>query len=117
MPSVKLGSVSVVTKPDEDADTSYLDQDGFEERRGEYMRGDFGYIGIYAEIEVYTSLNGGKNWLCNTVQSGGLWDIESDSDGGYLEEIAREEKDELKAHLIAMGIPCEMVKKTFGRDF
>lgn len=77
--------------PDEDPDTSYLEQEGFEDRLESYRRGDFYFLGIVAKTQIA---------VCGTIQtlqSGGLWGIESDSDESYLQEIEREQIAELQA--------------------
>jgi hypothetical protein len=38
--------------PDDDADASYLLQEGFEKRLAEYLRGDFGLCGVRAVAEI-----------------------------------------------------------------
>jgi hypothetical protein len=43
------------------------------------------------------------NGVCQTITSGGLWGIESDSDHEYLVEIGQQEVDQLKAILQTLG--------------
>ena len=38
--------------PDNDAEASYLLQEGFEKRLAEYLRGDFGLCGVRAVAEI-----------------------------------------------------------------
>jgi hypothetical protein len=66
-------------------------------------QGGYYYIGIRAEATVQVSFDGGKVWKFDTMTSGGLWGIESDSDPSYLDEVAKEELNELKATLIEYG--------------
>ena len=58
--------------------------------------GDWSFIGIQAEAKVsYKTINGRR---LETLTSGGLWGMESDS-GKYLEEVMDEELSDLKGHL------------------
>ena len=74
-------------------DTSYLESPDFADRYQQHQNGDFSFIGIRAEAEIVV------NGVCQTITSGGLWGIESDSDRHYLSEIEQEEVDQLKAIL------------------
>lgn len=95
----RILNVTIRELPDETPDTSYLDQDEFEDRKAEYENGDFGFIGIRAEAEVQLEANG----AIQTLTSGGLWGIESDSGREYLNEVAQEELADLKSTLRAAG--------------
>ena len=91
--------VSISTKHHWDPfpDTSYLEAPEFEDRLQQYRNGDFSFIGISAEAEIVV------NGVCQTIISGGLWGIESDSDQQYLSEVEQEELDQLKAILQSLG--------------
>jgi hypothetical protein len=89
-------------------DTSYLQQSGFEERYQQFHNGDFGFIGIRAEAEIVA------HGVCQTITSGGLWGIESDSDRSYLSEIEQEELQELKAILQSLGFSQEAVQQSLS---
>ena len=78
-------------------DTSYLEGPGFEDRYRQYQNGDFVFVGIRAEAEIVV------NGVCQTIASGGLWGIESDSEHQYLSEVEHEEVDQLKAILQSLG--------------
>jgi len=78
-------------------DASYLEAPEFEDRLRQYRNGDFSYIGISAEAEIVV------DGVSQTITSGGLWGIESDSDGQYLSEVEQEEVDQLKAILQSLG--------------
>ncbi len=97
MPSVERTDFEMTQIPDQDADTSYLEQEGFEERLAEYEDGAFGFIGIAAQIQVPVK------GVIQTIQSAGLWGIESDSGQKYLEEVFEEESDQLQEILEEMG--------------
>jgi hypothetical protein len=94
----KLDEVEVVVMADENPDPSYLDQEGFEDRKKEFERGDFGFVGVRAEASVVV---GG---VIQHITSGGLWGIESDSDKKYIREVGEEEYNALKDILKDMGV-------------
>lgn len=72
--------------------------------------GDWNYISISAEARVLTSYDG-TNWLINTLSSGGLYGIESDSDEDYLKTIEDEETDSLKDVLKEYGFSDEEISQ------
>jgi len=100
-PTVQAIRVRVMT--DEDPDTSYFDEDEFADRRAEFERGDFTFVGVRAEAEV--AIEG----VIQTLTSGGLWGIESDSDESYIEDVALEEYDALREILKAVGVSTREV--------
>lgn len=93
----QLTAIYKETVYDLDPDTSYLEQEGFEDRLRQYNDGHFAYIGIRAVAEVTYQE---ANYQCvQRFTSAGLWGIEDDSDRDYLDEIARDALNELKEHL------------------
>lgn len=87
------------------------------ERMESLHRGDFCFIGISAEA-VYsiggTSETGHRyHYPLQTVTSGGLWGIESDSDRAFLEETEQEQLSELKAELLAIGFSKRAIAAAF----
>lgn len=94
------------TVPDDNHDASYLEQEGFEDRLKEYQRGDFGYIGIRAvvDLEIPTKQGG---YITQRIESPGLWSIESDSDESYLAEVYAEECAQLAEMLTRLGVTVE----------
>lgn len=95
--TLKILSIKVERLFDNDADTSYLEQEGFEDRLDQYRRDVFTFIGIRAKAEI--SIDG----LCQTITSGGLWGIEDDSDEAYLSTIESDEITGLCNQLSALG--------------
>lgn len=71
-------------------------------------RGDWCYVGISARLE-YTN---GPAGIVQTLRSGGLWGVESDSGADYLASVAKEELDNLRREAEAIGIkwPTKMAK-------
>jgi len=94
----EVQSIHVRVMPDEDPDTSYLDQDEFEDRREAYQRGEFSFVGVRAEAQVVIE------GIVQTLTSGGMWGIESDSDEAYIKDVALEEYDNLRDILKAVGV-------------
>jgi len=62
-----------------------------------HNRNEWGFIGIQAQAEIV--LDG----VCQTIQSGGLWGIESDSEESYFRKIEHEELTSLRGILHTMG--------------
>jgi len=88
-------------KPDSKYYREYALQDY--NRMVAYNRNDWWMIGIIAEAVVSYQINRhDKRLECFT--SCGLWGIESDSDGKYIEQEARNQLDDLKDHLSRFGV-------------
>jgi hypothetical protein len=87
--------------PDEDPDTSYLEQEGFETRRKEYGLGYFGYVGVRAEIDLQVPY--GQDYIIVPVKTPGIWSIEDDDDEG-IKQAYRSEVDVLKHILRELGV-------------
>jgi len=94
----KVESVEIRVVADRDPDTSYLEQEGFEDRLRKFQRGEFGFVGVQAVAEVEI---GG---IMQEITSAGLWGIESDSGEDYFRSVGKEEYAQLKEILSDMGI-------------
>jgi hypothetical protein len=68
------------------------------ERSESLNNGNWCFIGIYAEAHVQIASD-----CVQTIRSGGLWGIESDSGKTYLAEIEGEQFEELKKELVSIG--------------
>ena len=90
--------------PDHDPDPSYLEQDGFEQRRAAYERGDFGYVGVRAVAVVRYERNHELRHAEQTLRSAGIWGIEDDGEALYLDEIYAEELRALRAVIEELGV-------------
>ena len=88
---------------DGDPDPSYLEQEGFEDRLESYRNGEFAFIGIFARANV--TVDG----VIQTIQSAGLWGIESDSDEQYLKDVESEEISSLAGILESLGFDASVV--------
>jgi vacuolar-type H+-ATPase subunit E/Vma4 len=79
--------------------------------------GDWSYIGIRAEARVIVNEKVigpvASHGIAQTITSGGLWGVESDSDASHLAEIQRDELANLKAELIALGFSRRSISTAF----
>lgn len=71
---------------------------------------DFCFIGISAEADYSV---GGTPAPIQTITSGGLWGIESDSDASYFAEVEREELAELRKQLEGIGFSKRAIVAAF----
>jgi hypothetical protein len=87
---------------------AYLEKDY--ERAEAYNRGDWCMCGVraVAKIEV-----GG---VLQTIRSGGLYGIESDSGDDYFAEVAREQLAELAEILCGLGFAPDVVERAMPED-
>lgn len=60
-------------------------------------RGDWHHVGIVASVTLETD-----DGFTKTIESGGIWGVESDA-GDYLQELAREQIDEIRAAVAPYG--------------
>lgn len=74
------------------------------ERAESYNRGGWCMVGVYAVAEVIV------NGTVQRIRSGGLYGIESDSDLGYFEDVARDELADLAATLADLGLSARAIK-------
>jgi hypothetical protein len=86
--------------------------------------GDWCFIFIKAEVEIQliateeNSVVSKVSWHSpvapyQTITSGGLWGIESDSDKDYIAEIEGEQLSELKSQLTALGFSKRAIATAF----
>ncbi len=78
------------------------------QRMRDLNRGEWCYMGITAEAKVH--LNGD---LTQTIRAGGIWGIESDGDPSDIRSIEREQLDELREQLHAIGFSKRAVAAAF----
>ena len=107
----KLESVNLLVEFDEWPDISYLYQDGFEDRLKAYENNEFDFVGVKAIATIaipFEIINGnGKketNYKLQKIDSGGLWGIENDSTDEYINQVAKEQIDELKDYLEKLNV-------------
>jgi hypothetical protein len=70
--------------------------------------GDWCFIGVIAKAVVIS-----PNGLTQTLRSGGLWGIESDSDNAYFASVEKEQLDELRAELESFGFGARQITYAF----
>jgi hypothetical protein len=101
-----LESIEIITVPDEDATSAdWLEQPEWSDRLEQYRRGEFGFVGIVARATVRLESTGSML----TIDSPGLWGIESDSSPEYFEEIGNEQRGDLAGVLEELGIEHDAV--------
>lgn len=100
-----IESIKVIVECDQSPDLSYLDADNDPEyaeenaeRLADYGNGWY-MVGVYCQAVVYTPTPQGGFKGRQTIDGGGLWGIESDSDKSYLLEVAQDNMAELKITL------------------
>lgn len=74
--------------------------------------GHWTHIGISAEAEIAVP-SGPEMAIIQTIHSGGLWGIESDSGREYLESIEQEQIADLKQQLKALGFGTRAISTAF----
>lgn len=102
----QVESIRVVVVDDDEPDTSYLEG----ERREEYDRGDFKFVGVRAEAEV--DVEG----VIQTLTSGGIWGVESDVEG-HIRMLAEEEYGDLRKILISIGVSTSQLPLKMERGW
>jgi hypothetical protein len=93
--------VRVIVEPDPKPDASYLEQEEFADRLLAYKRKRFSFLRVRAEAEVVIEEIG------QTLTSGGMPGVESDSEDEYIDEIVAREWETLRAVLKTVGVPTE----------
>lgn len=106
---IKLEEIHVLVLPDDDPDTSFLEQEGFEDRLAQYQNGDFTFVGIRVEAEV--DIDG----TTQTITSPGIWGVESDSEESHLKEMADEEWTQLREILLTIGVPSKQIPQKLNQ--
>jgi len=83
------------------------------ERMERLNAGDWCFIGIRAEAEYSVGESRGGGRLCQTLSSGGLWGIESDSEQSYFASVADEKLADLAAQLKGIGFSGRAIAAAF----
>jgi hypothetical protein len=90
----------------EDApDASYLDQEGFEERKAAWERDEFCFVGLRSVVTVHDPSSG----TTLRLTSAGVWGVESDSETSYFMDLGQEELTEMADTLAQHNISIEGV--------
>lgn len=72
-----------------------------QDRYDAWKRGDWNYVGVIARAHISLPIGQGNSRLF-TIDSAGLWGIESDA-GDYLSSVFEDEKAQLLSELKALG--------------
>ena len=110
-PPARLQTVRVIFEKDPEADTSYLDHEGLEERSAAYKRGEFEFICVRAEAEVVIE------GIMQTLTSGGMCGIESDSEDEYVDHLIDEEWKSLRTVLKTVGVSTDQLPLEANREW
>jgi len=78
------------------------------QRMERYNAGDWYMLGIKVTAEVQFTGD-----TVQTIRSGGLWGIESDSEESYLKDIEKDELDSLREELLACGFSDRRISAAF----
>jgi hypothetical protein len=105
MITVSKGDFDRQLVPDDCPDTSYLEQEEFEDRLAEYRRGEFDFVGLRASVEI--PIPYGKDRILTRIESPGLWGIESDSGEDYFQSVFEEESQILADMLAELGVKVQ----------
>ena len=103
----RIDNVRMEIVPDEDADASYLEQEGmgFEDRLAAYRQGEFGFVGVRAVAQIVVGD------VLQEISSPGLWGIEDDSGDDYFRSVFEEELETLRDMLKELSLPDEELSK------
>lgn len=72
-----------------------------------YNKSQWWMIGVWCSAKVVLTD------VVQTIRSGGLWGIESDSEDDYFEEVIKEELAALRGQLKAIGFSDRAISKAF----
>lgn len=78
------------------------------ERMESLYNGNWCFIGIIAKAEIRT-----ESGTMQVIRSGGLWGIESDSEKSYLDEVGKDELENLRLELTALGFGKRAINKAY----
>lgn len=67
------------------------------------------FMSIKAVAHIATSLDG-KSWINNTIESGGVYGIESDSDKASTDEISCDQQNDILATLHELGFSVDEIE-------
>lgn len=94
----------------DDPETAALDAARLES----YYRDEWTMVGVYAAAEILVSTAAGA--FIQTIRTGGLWGIESDSGADYFATVGREELEQLAAMLEEIGATAEQLEEVRSAD-
>ena len=98
------------TLPDPCPDTSYLEQEGCEERLDQFQHGHFGFMGIRASCALYIGVGQHGHTIMHCFKSPGIWNVETDSSQEHIQQLFEDQRSLLLTMLDAIG--CHNINKT-----
>jgi len=101
-----FNSGSIDSSVTDEDNRQYAQQDF--KRMQDYNRLEWCFLGIHAKAEIQVAGS-----TTQTIRSGGLWGIESDSGDDYLTEVENQQLDELKDELHAIGFSKRAIAAAF----
>ncbi|MCY4584401.1 MAG: hypothetical protein OXB98_00030 [Bryobacterales bacterium] len=104
---IRYEEIVMETLPDPCPDTSYLEQEGFEERMQELQDDRFGFMGIRASCTLHIGIGQSDHVILHCFKSPGIWAVETDSSPEYIQELFEDEKTILLTMLDAIGCQHE----------
>ncbi len=117
--TVRAADLERIVEDDPYPDLSWLEPDANPanaeanaERLTAYHEGEWYCIGIRARAAFLIDL--GHGVLIQTVESPGLWGIESDSDPEYLDQVFTEEAQTLRGILAQLNVTVVEAQDTQG---
>lgn len=91
------------TLPDPCPDTSYLQQEGFEDRLRQADNGHFSFMGIRASCTLHIGIVQAGHVILHRFESPGVWGVETDSSPEHIQQLFEDERAVLLAMLDAIG--------------
>ena len=100
---IRREEIEMETLPDPCPDTSYLEQEGFEERLRQAENGRFGFMGIRASCTLHIGIGQAGHVILHRFKSPGVWGVETDSSPEHIQVLFEDERSVLLAMLDAIG--------------
>ena len=100
---IRHEEIVMETLPDPCPDTSYLEQEGFEERLRQADNGLFGFMGIRASCTVLIGIGKADHVILHSFKSPGIWNVETDSSQEHIQMLFEDERSILLTMLDAIG--------------
>lgn len=110
-----FNSASIESSNSDEDNRKYAQQD-YKEMTA-LLNGEWNYLGIKAEAKIAIPDGGrtinGATSITQTIHSGGLWGVESNSEDGYVKQVEDEQLDELRSQLHAIGFSKRAIAAAF----
>ena len=100
---IRHEEIEMETLPDPCPDTSYLEQEGFEERLRQAENGHFGFMGIRASCTLHIGIGQADHVILHRFKSPGVWGVETDSSPEHIRMLFENERAVLLAMLDSIG--------------